>query len=41
MDVGLFVWLTSDQPEHVSAELECEIKRALFVSYGNDLLGNV
>lgn len=31
VNVGLFVWLTSDQPEHVLAELECENQRSLFV----------
>lgn len=41
MNVGLFVWLTSDQPEHILAELECEIQRDLFVLHDNIFLRDV
>lgn len=30
MNVSPCVWLTSGQPEHILAELECEIQRGLF-----------
>lgn len=41
MNVGLFVWLPSDQPEHILAELEHEIQWVLFVSYDMNLFWNV
>lgn len=41
MNVGVFVSLTSDQPEHILAELECEIQRVLLVSYDDNLLQRV
>lgn len=37
MDVDLLVCLTPDQPEHVWAELECDIQRVSVGSYGNNL----
>lgn len=40
-ECGSVVWLTSEQPERILAELECEIQRDLFVLYGNDLLWDV